>query len=82
MECFNQKQKTIIHKFWIQGSAALIQSPPHTLFIGHDTASEGEGSGLFHQLQGGERLGGICCMLSDEEMSFRLLLCWWECRWQ
>lgn len=30
MECFNQKQKTIIHKFWIQGSAALIQSPPDT----------------------------------------------------
>lgn len=54
MECFNQKQKTIIHKFWIQGSAALIQSPPHTLFIGHDTASEGEGSELFHQLQGGK----------------------------
>lgn len=82
MECFNQKQKTIIHKFWIQGSAALIQSPPtHTVHRAWYSIW-GRRIWIVSPATGGERLGGICCMLSDEEMSFRLLLCWWERRWQ
>lgn len=81
MECFNQKQKTIIHKFWIQGSAALIQSPHTHCSSGMIQHLREKDLDCFTSYRG-ERLGGICCMLSDEEMSFRLLLCWWERRWQ
>lgn len=82
MECFNQKQKTIIHEFWIQGSAALIQSPHTHCSSGMIQHLREKDLDCFTSYRGGNRLGGICCMLSDEEMSFRLLLCWWERRWQ